>query len=527
MMMQYFSGTHNLNLTNSTFNNNNRGVVVTGGIANSIMWNTFNIPAYSGPTGTIYGTGVEVLNDQNIGSLVQGTAGYNITNNIYQTDADAHLSLAPHHYYPYTTGALEDNTGSDPNQVASNTITGVETAMLSNFINNFGPSTAWGLQYTCNTDTHTGYDIAVLGDTIPNGGISAAQATYSYVSTGYAPDGTKFDGFVYNIYNQQYPLYYMYSSVLALEAPLTYTSATVSPLAYSNAPNCYVPPTGPVVTGGASGSRMSNPDGHSIGHSGDEVTPTPAYFNYAVACANVNYYMTDTNGILHRDSLYYWAGQMGTAYGALLTANLLVEDSLIDSANTVYNGIVETYSLTGTEANDFTQGRHIMDILISNRATGRNVFTLDTPQITTLRSVKNNTSMWAHSRSEGWLYAVVGDTLNDTLLYPTAIPPVDTGGRGSGGTTVNPGGGTIPAPTVPNRVYPNPAQDVLNVVYTATSTESVEMDIQDVSGRMVITEQLQSGVPAVIDVHRLVPGMYLYRIVEGKKTTMVGKIAKE
>ena len=74
--------------------------------------------------------------------------------------------------------------------------------------------------------------------------------------------------------------------------------------------------------------------------------------------------MIDTNGTTHRDSLYYWAAKMGTAYGDLLITDLLIQDSLIDSANTVYNGIVSKYSMTGAEANDFAQGRYLMNILI-------------------------------------------------------------------------------------------------------------------------------------------------------------------
>ena len=142
--------------------------------------------------------------------------------------------------------------------------------------------------------------------------------------------------------------------------------------------------------------------------------------------------MMDDSGSLHRDSLYYWAGQMGTAYGDLLIANLLIEDSLTDSANIVYNNILTKYTVDSVEANDFIQGRNLMDLLITQREKNANLFVLDSAQVDTLHSIVANSHMWARVRAESWLNMYNGTPFNDTLLYPG-----DTSAKAITGTGFN------------------------------------------------------------------------------------------
>ena len=76
-------------------------------------------------------------------------------------------------------------------------------------------------------------------------------------------------------------------------------------------------------------------------------------------------------------------------------------------------------------------------------------------------------------------------------------------------------------------MYPNPVHDLLSVIYTAKTTDDISIQIEDISSRIVITQQLQSGAQNTVDMSALVPGMYLYRILEGNMVTMIGKIAKD
>jgi hypothetical protein len=68
----------------------------------------------------------------------------------------------------------------------------------------------------------------------------------------------------------------------------------------------------------------------------------------------VNYYMIDSEGVQHRDSLYYWLNELNTPSSVMSTAYMLLQDSLVDSAYTVYTDIPTRFGLTGSTAQQFT-----------------------------------------------------------------------------------------------------------------------------------------------------------------------------
>ena len=65
-----------------------------------------------------------------------------------------------------------------------------------------------------------------------------------------------------------------------------------------------------------------------------------------------------------------------------------------------------------------------------------------------------------------------------------------------------------------------------NAHILAQTPEAIIVQIEDISGRLLISQPLQSGTNT-IEMNALVPGMYLYRILEGNMVTMIGKIAKD
>ncbi len=500
----YASPTRSLFMTGCVLDNNNWGLGAYAAIAPVVTGNTFNVPKYTATPGTYYrGTSVLVIDDQTIGALIDGSTGYNLTSNIFQTNA-AVTPGNPYGYFRYTTGTIQYSTGSDPNQVTNNTFTGLGVAMNSNFINN-NYGTQHGLRYLCNTDTRVGYDIAVVGTTVPDGGINEIQ----YSSSVPTPAGNKFSVHT-KIGEDQQPITYYYNSVDPSQDPnvgTAHTYGSVSATALTNDAICYVVPGGSVVGIGSSGGYLVS--GGSVVSGGNYSVSTDVTLKYAIACANANYYMNATDTVPHRDSLYYWARLMQTAYGDLLVADLLIEDSLIDSANVVYDSIIAKYSLTGTEANDFTWGRYIMDILIYDRVNNIPRLSLSSNQIASLQAVKANTTMWAHARSESWLHAYNGESLTDTLLYPVDTAADSTGDKITPHTT-------LPQTISENKVFPNPTHDLLQVMYTAVSAGDVSIRIEDITGRVVLVSHITSGIQSKVDLSKLVPGIYIY-IVFWKK----------
>ena len=511
------SGTHSLYATDCNFYNSTIGTTIYAGTSPIIYSSTFNVPEYSG-AGPLYypAPGVVLINDMNIGALMQYTSSYTIANNIFQTNATVSLSN-PYGYYNNTNGTLEYSTGSNNNVVNNNAFTGLGVAMNSNFINNNSIAFT-GLHYVCNTDTRVGIDIAAVGDNIPSGGINPVQATSSIGTSGFdLPAGNYFAG-QWNIFNTQKPFIYKYKSPASTSNPqypsIIYTTSAVLPYPLSASGLCYtLSGSGPYVPFGTA-------DGLSEG--------IYNVYSYRLAVANVNHYMTDTNGRQHRDSLYYWASQMNSAYGDLLTTNLLIEDGFIDNANLIYNNIITRWALDSAEANDFQQGRSIEDVLIYQRINGLDLLSLSTDQVATLQRVRANTSMWAHGRAEVWLNAFEGDAFNDSLLYPQLPDTSMDGGRRAATHDNNTTMSTLQKSlNQENQVYPNPVHDMLQVFYEAKSNDAVTIQIEDLSGRTIVTRRLSSGQQFSIDVSSLSSGIYIYRIMEGDNVTMIGKIAKD
>jgi sugar lactone lactonase YvrE len=77
-------------------------------------------------------------------------------------------------------------------------------------------------------------------------------------------------------------------------------------------------------------------------------------------------------------------------------------------------------------------------------------------------------------------------------------------------------------------VYPNPANDVLQVHYHFPGNEDAEFQITDVTGRVLTTSTLLSGrLSEQIDIRHLPLGLYLYRVLQQNQPIATGKFIKE
>ncbi len=77
-------------------------------------------------------------------------------------------------------------------------------------------------------------------------------------------------------------------------------------------------------------------------------------------------------------------------------------------------------------------------------------------------------------------------------------------------------------------VYPNPANDVLQVHYRFPGHEFAEFQITDVTGRVLTTSTLLSGkLSEQIDIRHLPLGLYLYRVLQDHQPIATGKFIKE
>lgn len=77
------------------------------------------------------------------------------------------------------------------------------------------------------------------------------------------------------------------------------------------------------------------------------------------------------------------------------------------------------------------------------------------------------------------------------------------------------------------KVYPNPFQAILNIQFTGVSSARKTINIFDVNGRMISTQQTAKSLTAV-NVKQLTPGTYIIRIQGSNgKIVYTGKVIKE
>ena len=426
-------GSYTASVLGSVFTNNTIGINLNATPAPVIAGNTFNVPYLMHFSISI----------QSIGLLLNTADLFSVYNNTFKAMTYISPTLNK------TVGVLASNTehNGDDNLINNNSYSGLGAANLANYKNNATPpgtSINHGLWYKCNKNKDNVFDISSVGSDRLNDGIRLTQG-YPGGDPDYPsglPAGNIFTSssslLYYNIYIEncaRLDAYYF--------AP-TGSPAFGLPTEQPGNPPITAQDGGYSTVGGSYSIislSLSAPDqctlpGDLHGHLAPLHIIIPPGGSqpdnvYLATINNINYYMNSASGIGQRDSLYYWVKKLNSAAGKLILAKLMVEDSLIDSANSVYDAIPATYWLDSVETIEHTQGRSFMNIIISNRIHhGWDVSSLDSTQADSLRNITANSSMWAHVKANHWLYEYDGTPITDSFLFPS---PGSTGGGGGAG----------------------------------------------------------------------------------------------
>ena len=420
---------HVATIQNSVFTNNIIGIDLAGSIAPVVYNNTFNIPAPATPFFLPFVTTIQAT-----GLLLYGATGFTVNNNTFQSS----VTTTP---LTQNVGILAWNVGGTDQVIHSNVFTGLGAGNISNYKNRVLNET--GLWYECNNNTGNWMDIGVEGNDPTSNGIRYHQGYEGGSSSG-QPAGNLFStGNHFNLVNIPTDcldiVYFYSSSGSPLEQPGVATvTANDFPSTLSKSPSS-APDACPSGGMGA----------HLPVYNGGGVIQVSANTDYTTArlsiMNNISYYLSDTDSVSHRDSVYYWAAQLHDAYGDLMTTGLLVEDSLVDSAYVMFNSIATNYNLDGPEYNEFTTwGNELLQAQVlpllqagvpsAYYGTLADTSTTDSAIVATqkglLVDVFNNGHMWARVKAENMLAmldTVLYDSLlngnPDTLLFPTIPPP--------------------------------------------------------------------------------------------------------
>lgn len=80
---------------------------------------------------------------------------------------------------------------------------------------------------------------------------------------------------------------------------------------------------------------------------------------------------------------------------------------------------------------------------------------------------------------------------------------------------------------VPFAIYPNPANEQLNISYSVEEDEEIVLEIYDVLGKKIMAKSLNSGHLHQINTSQLQHGVYIYRLFKSKEQINSGKLVIE
>jgi hypothetical protein len=80
---------------------------------------------------------------------------------------------------------------------------------------------------------------------------------------------------------------------------------------------------------------------------------------------------------------------------------------------------------------------------------------------------------------------------------------------------------------VPFALYPNPADEQLNISYSVEKDERIELELYDVLGKRVMIKSLNSGNLHQVNSSHLQHGVYIYRLFKSKEQIQSGKVVIE
>lgn len=444
----------------SDFAGNQQGVLLKGSYGAVVTKNNFKVPTLPGST---------MMEPCHLFSSVPiESIGLNLYTadqfSVYDNDLRYGGLVGFPPFFPapsplnVTIGTLAWDVGTANNVIRNNTYKGLGAANLSNYTNRYGQN---GLWYKCNSHTTDQFDIAVRGsrngsstpsDDNDGDGIRYDQG-YPTGTPGFTaglPAGNTFslDGYnLYNIASECKPVRYLYADPASGGTPenlpgvpgttgVTFDASVTGNITMLSTANQCDPGGGFLVLNGG-----SDPVSVSNNFSIDD--------NEDIVRNNVSYYMSDSNGVKHRDSLYYWMGELHNAPATRVMAYMLLQDTLVDSALTLYSSITRTYDLDSTDSTMYlTVGGDMFTIQMARALRAGAPTTMNTELAAFVDSMSDSTfratvltiAIGDLYTSKGWAKVQVENLLQemapmlfdslmtgtpDTLLYPqpdTVLP---------------------------------------------------------------------------------------------------------
>jgi len=221
------------------------------------------------------------------------------------------------------------------------------------------------------------------------------------------------------------------------------------------------------------------------------------------------------------DSLPVWYDNVNNVYAEYDKALLYASHGDYTTANSVLSNIPTKFSLTSDQSNEYSGFMSYWDLIQDVRTDGRNLSQLTSGELATLSGIA--TMGQPHFIGNGAI-KVLGDIglARDPCgdLFQFAVGPKYGSTQGS-----NKGNFTRTASVM--NAYPNPAKDKVYFDYTSLDNDRIyQLIVSNITGQKVYETNV-NGIngKTIWNTQNATPGVYIYKLLDGKKTISTGKIS--
>ena len=237
-----------------------------------------------------------------------------------------------------------------------------------------------------------------------------------------------------------------------------------------------------------------------------------------IAKRNINAIYQDTL-VFDREALNGWYNRINTIGAKYSLVNSYFETGEYDLARQELASIPQRFALDENESAEYDNFCQFNSLRESVFKSGRNYKQLTEEEIAELQEIaEQNAGISSTSASSilCFFYGICHDEepeidydMDNTPNAPAALEEE-----------------TIDAKSIAIYVYPNPAENELNVLFNDMPDGKNTIELLDVTGRLMLSQEITST-NARIDISSLTQGVYMYRIVNGENVIVRDRIVKE
>ena len=239
-----------------------------------------------------------------------------------------------------------------------------------------------------------------------------------------------------------------------------------------------------------------------------------------IANRNIDAIFEDTV-VFDRESLNGWYNRINTTTAKYSLVNSYFEVGNYDLARQELASIPQRFVLSNDELAEYDNFCHYQSLRESVYSSGRNYAQLTEDEIAELQTIVERNTGVSSAYANSVLCFFYGICRDEEIDIDFGIDaPMNSK------STMAVSEESVDSENIAIYVYPNPADEELNILLNVIPEGKTMIEFHDVAGRLVLSEEIK-GNSTSINISSLKQGVYMYRIINGDNIIARDRIVKE